>query len=193
MQAKTTGANKNVGRDIDAARDVILNGGVVAYPTEGVFGLGCDPNNETAINNLLALKKRSIERGFILIAAQHSQLQPFIGNLSADIEHKLSETWPGPVTWILPCSANASAAVTGGKPTIATRVTDHPTASALCTACNSAIISTSANISGETACTQATGVASVFGDKLDYILDYPVGNLDGPTPIFDGLTGKQLR
>ncbi len=165
----------------------------MAYPTEGVFGLGCDPTNDAAIHALLELKNRRIDRGFILIAANQSQLQPYIGSLSNEVAAKLQNSWPGPITWILPCSDIASSAVTGGNPTIATRVTDHPIAAALCDACNSAIISTSANISGEPACTEAGAVASLFGSKLSYILDYPVGNLEGPTPIFDGLTGNQLR
>ena len=82
---------------------------------------------------------------------------------------------------------------TGGKKTIATRVTDHSIASALCDACDSAIISTSANVSGQPPCTDSRSVAAVFGDQLAYTLDYDVGNLTGPTPIFDGISGRQLR
>lgn len=171
----------------------MIAGGVVAYPTEGVFGLGCDPNNSDAIEKLLSIKKRSADRGFILIASSFEQLQPFIDNISNDIQKKLDASWPGPVTWILPATGTAPEVVTGGKPTIATRVTDHPTASALCVQCNKAIISTSANISGEPACTEASVVDALFDQQLDYVLDYPVGDLKGPTPIFDGLTGKKLR
>jgi len=97
------------------------------------------------------------------------------------------------VTWILPAAVATPEVLTGGKKTIAARVTNHPTASALCTQCKAAIISTSANISGEAACTEAQAVHTQFGDQLDYILDYPVGELEGPTPIYDGLTGRQLR
>lgn len=183
----------NIGRDITAASNALKAGGVIAYPTEGVFGLGCDPNNEEAIDNLLSLKNRDVAKGFILIAAARHQLSPFVGELNATIEQKLDETWPGPVTWILPCSEKAPDSVTGGKATIAARVTDHKIASALCNACNTAIISTSANISGVPACTVAAEVTEKFGDKLSYILDYQVGTLEGPTPIFDGLTGDQLR
>ncbi len=171
---------------------------MVAYPTEGVFGLGCDPGNDAAIDALLNLKNRSIERGFILIAANRAQLNPFITDVNPEVEVKLNDSWPGPVTWVLPCSNKASDAVTGGKPTIATRVTNHAIAASLCNECNSAIISTSANVSGQPACTTAAEVEAVFHEslidnKLSYILDHPVGNLTGPTPIFDGLTGKQLR
>jgi len=186
-------AKNNTRRDITAACSALKAGGVIAYPTEGVFGLGCDPNNEEAIDHLLSLKNRDVSKGFILIASSQQQLSPFIGKLNAKIEHKLKETWPGPVTWILPCSEQAPASVTGGKPTIATRVTDHPIASALCDECNSAIISTSANVSGEPACTLAAEVSELFGSKLSFILDHEVGSLTGPTPIFDGLTGDQLR
>jgi len=186
-------AKDNIGRDIVAASDALKAGGVIAYPTEGVFGLGCDPNNEEAIDKLLSLKNRDIAKGFILIAAAHQQLSPFVGELNASIEQKLEETWPGPVTWILRCSVNAPDSVTGSKPTIAARGTDHKIASTLCRECNAAIISTSANISGNPACTLTTEVYEQFGDKLSYILDYRVGTLSGPTPIFDGLTGDQLR
>lgn len=182
-----------VGSDLNAARDALVAGDIVAYPTEGVFGLGCDPGNLTAIENLLNLKKRNVGQGFILIAAEFDQLQPFIGTLTADIKKKLDESWPGPVTWILPANDSAPALITGGKPTIATRVTDHPIACALCRQCNSAIISTSANISGQAACLTADAVAELFADQPGYILDHEIGNLQGPTPIYDGLTGQQLR
>lgn len=184
---------QRIGRDISAASQCIKAGGVIAYPTEGVFGLGCMPDNEAAIETLLNIKNRQIDKGFILIAASREQLSPFIDTLSADLERKLDDTWPGPVTWILPCSSTAPASVTGNKTTIATRVTDHKAASDLCTECNSAIISTSANISGQPACKTAAQVAEVFAVQLDYILDYEVGDLRGPTPIFDGITGDQLR
>jgi len=185
--------NKHAKRDIATACKAIAAGGVIAYPTEGVFGLGCDPNNDVAIENLLSLKNRDIAKGFILIASNRQQLSPFVGKLSTAIENKLSKSWPGPVTWILPCSELAPESITGGKATIATRVTAHKIASALCNEFNSAIISTSANISGNPACTNARQVSEVFGSKLSYILDHPTGDLKGPTPIFDGLTGDQIR
>lgn len=184
---------ERIGRDISAACQHLKAGGIIAYPTEGVFGLGCDPNNERAIESLLNIKHRDIAKGFILIASDQSQLSPFIAQLSTDIETKLHNSWPGPVTWILPCSSTAPDGVTGGKPTIATRVTAHKIASSLCAEYQSAIISTSANISGEPACTTAQQVDEIFSHRIDYILDHEVGTLKGPTPIFDGLTGDQLR
>ena len=142
---------------------------------------------------MLQIKNRSVDRGFILIAASVEQLTPFTGALAGPLKQKIHDSWPGPVTWILPCDDSVSEILTGGKKTIATRVTDHPIASALCDACDSAIISTSANVSGQPPCTDSRSVAAVFGDQLAYTLDYDVGNLTGPTPIFDGISGRQLR
>ena len=185
--------NEHAKRDVTAACKALQAGGVIAYPTEGVFGLGCDPANENAIEELLTLKNRDIAKGFILIASNRQQLSPYTGKLNAAIEEKLNASWPGPVTWILPCSESAPISITGGKATIATRVTAHKIASTLCNEFNSAIISTSANISGNPACINAQEVSGIFGSKLSYILDHPIGDLNGPTPIFDGLTGDQIR
>lgn len=169
------------------------NGGIVAYPTEGVFGLGCNPANLQAVKLLLSLKQREADKGLILIAANREQLSPYISTLSKSIEQKLTATWPGPVTWILPCNDGTSDLLTGDRPTIAARVTSHPHAAELCLQCGHALISTSANVSGHPACTTATEVEKIFQTGINYVLQLPVGDLNGPTPIFDGITGEQLR
>lgn len=176
-----------------AAVAAIKNGDIVAYPTEGVFGLGCDPANTDAVTRLLALKQRDADKGLILIASDREQLTPYIGTLTDAIEQKLANTWPGPVTWILPCREDTPSLLSGGRTTIATRITSHPPAVLLCEQCGHALVSTSANQSGQPACTSAQQVEALFGDKVSYTLRQPVGDLTGPTPIFDGITGKQLR
>lgn len=180
------------GSNLDEAAKAIARGGIIAYPTEGVFGLGCDPASEDVVEKLIHLKDRTTDKGLILIAAERAQIEPYTGSISQPVENKLQQSWPGPVTWILPAAVSTSALLTGGRRTIAARVTAFETAAALCHACGHALISTSANRSGESPCTTATEVASSFTD-LDYIFDHPVGTLSGPTPIFDGMTGKQLR
>jgi len=182
-----------MGTDINAASQALVNGGVIAYPTEGVFGLGCNPNNETAIKSLLTLKQRDADRGLILIAANIDQLSPYIAPLSNAVRDKLEQSWPGPVTWILPCNDKVSDLVSGGRNTIAARVTAHESVVRLCQSFDSALISTSANLSGEPACVDANTVQSMFGNQLSYVLDLPIGTLQGPTPIYDGLTGRKLR
>ena len=196
------------GKNIERAAACIKQGGIVAYPTEGVFGLGCDPDNEKALKRLINLKQRSNNKGLIIIAACREQLDSYIAPVGESVEKQLKATWPGPVTWILtasttlsrtePSSATASTAtttalLTGNRDTVATRVTLHETAAKLCLTCGHAIVSTSANLSGQESCIDAQSVADCFGDNIDYLLDLPVGNLQHPTPIFDGATGEQLR
>ncbi len=181
------------GKDITKAALCIQHGGIVGYPTEGVFGLGCDPLNSAALERLIDLKQRDSNKGLIIIAAHRKQLDPYIAAVDPAIEKRLNEFWPGPVTWILKSSATASALLTGNRSTVATRVTSHATAAELCIAAGHAIVSTSANLSGQPSCKDAQAVADCFGNQIDYLLDLPVGDLDNPTPIFDGATGKQLR
>jgi len=181
------------GSDIARAANAITDGRLVGYSTEGVFGLGCDPDNAAALEKLLALKQRQTDKGLIVLAASREQLNPFVATLDSDIESSLEKCWPGPVTWILPAQPRVPALLTGSRRTIAARVTAHAPAAALCNACGHAIVSTSANLSGDAPCTTAQCVADAFPGQLGYLLEQPVGELDGPTPIFDGRTGQQLR
>ncbi len=184
----------DLGNDLQRAAAAVHSGALIAYATEGVFGLGCDPLNSLALEKLLSLKQRDASKGLIVIASTRAQLEPFITPISDTIEAKLRASWPGPVTWILPCRTDAvPPLLIGGFSTIAARVSAHPVTAALCDACGHALVSTSANISGQPACTSADQVARFFADDLAYILDPPVGELNGPTPIFDGVTGQQLR
>lgn len=139
------------------------------------------------------MKQRDADKGLILIASNRQQLEPYVAVLSDAIEQKLADTWPGPVTWILPCRETTPALLSGGRTTIAARITSHPPAALLCEQCGHALVSTSANQSGQPACTTAAQVEKLFSDKISYVLNQPVGNLSGPTPIFDGISGKQLR
>ncbi len=89
---------------VSRAIEALNNGKVIAYPTEGVFGLGCDPDDENAIKTLLAIKKRPVEKGLILIAADYEQLLPYIDDslLSPSQRECIQKSWPGPVTWVMP-------------------------------------------------------------------------------------------
>ncbi len=171
----------------------IARGGVIAYPTEGVYGLGCDPRNLDAVDTLLSLKARSASKGLILLAASLDQLMPFIAPLSQRLRRELDSTWPGPVTWLLPARQGVADVLTGARPTIAVRVTDHPVARALCEEAGTALVSTSANISGRAPALTAADVRLQFGDALDYVVSGELGGLNGPTEIRDGQTGAILR
>lgn len=171
----------------------IRAGGIVAYPTEAVFGLGCDPWDGNAVRRLLALKRRPERKGLILIAADFRQLQPFIQPLNKDRMATVLATWPGPVTWLLPARAQTPSWLTGGHATLAVRVTPHPLAVALCQSTGSALVSTSANVSGRRPARAALQVRSALGAKVDLILGGRCGARTQPSTIRDVLTGAVIR
>lgn len=175
------------------ARRTIDAGGIVAYPTEGVWGLGCDPLNPKAVDRLLAIKHRDAGRGFILIGSHRDQLSPYLDPLPEAAEKNLAETWPGPVTWILPAAPDTPGILTGGRSTIAARVSAHPLVRALCDTCEQALISTSANLSGHPAARSALAVRRRLGKAVDFILAGPLGGRSRPTEIRDAATGKIIR
>lgn len=172
----------------------LRRGGILAYPTEGVYGLGCDPRNAEAVERILVLKDRPATKGLILIAAAFEQLLPFIQIPPEDILGRISATWPGPVTWVLPASSRAPSWLRGRHTTVACRVTDHPIATALCWAFGGALISTSANPTGRLPARSPLQVRRYFGhDPSILLIPGPLGKLEGPTPIFDALSGRCLR
>lgn len=181
------------GQDLSAAVEALRDGGIVAYPTEGVFGLGCDALDGEAVRRLIALKGRATEKGLIVIAASLLQLEPLLRPLKRSERDQLEAGWPGPLTWIVPAAEDAPDWLTGGRPTLAVRVPGHALARELCQRFRGPVVSTSANRSGEPACRDARCVAETFPEGLDYIIDEPVGGLEGPTEIRDLSTGTILR
>ncbi|HET8553578.1 MAG TPA: Sua5/YciO/YrdC/YwlC family protein [Rhodanobacteraceae bacterium] len=180
---------------IDQAANAMREGGVIAYPTEGVYGLGCDPRNQTAFEHLFALKQRPPTQGVLLIGADFEQVRPWI-NLTAvpaDVLDMVHATWPGPHTWIFPRAADVPPWVAGGHAGIALRVTAHAPAAELCRAWGGAIVSTSANPHGQPPAMNAVTVARYFPEGLAAIVDAPLGGLDKPTSIRDALTGAIIR
>ncbi len=182
---------------IREAASIVRAGGVIAYPTEAVFALGCDPGNESALVRITALKGRSREVGFIIIGESFAQLRPFCQHVSETVREMVFAHWPGPYTWIFPASASCLPLLTGGRKTIALRVTAHPTAVALCKASGTALVSTSANLSGQAPLRSAAAVAEMFARHhqrgIDCIVSGAVGVEDRPTTIRDALSGRVIR
>ncbi len=180
---------------VEQAAAALRRGGVIAYPTEAVFGFGCDPHDHAAFTRLFDLKQRPPTQGVLLIAAEFAQLQPYIdlARTPAEALSRAQASWPGPHTWIFPRAASVPEWIAGGHAGIALRVTAHPTAAALCRAFGGALVSTSANRHGEPPARAAAEVLSAFGDALDAIVDAPTGGLDRPTPIRDAISGEVLR
>lgn len=178
---------------VQQAVTALKQGGVIAYPTEAVFGLGCDPSNEDAIKRIIELKGRDADKGLILIAASYEQLQPYIADLDKQTEHELLASWPGPVTWLVPASSTVSSSIRGKHTSLAVRVTAHPLVQQLCNGFTGAIISTSANTAGEVPARTAEEVKKYFKDSLDYILEGETSGLDKPTEIRDALSKEVIR
>jgi L-threonylcarbamoyladenylate synthase len=167
-------------------------GGTIAYPTESIYGVGCDPWDDDAILEILEIKQRPWDKGLILIASDFNQLQDFIEPVSADVLAELEATWPGPVTWLLPVKPTVSPLLTGDHDAVAVRVTAHPIAHALCEAFGGPIVSTSANVSGRAPAKNGHQVRWQL-PEIDYVLTGALGGRHKPSEIRDARTGQILR
>jgi L-threonylcarbamoyladenylate synthase len=177
------------------AADLLRDGGVLAYPTEAVFGLGCDPHNQAAFERIFALKQRPSTQGVLLIAADFAQVEHYVD--MAKVPHgvmaQVRASWPGPFTWVFPRSAEVPDWVAGAHPGIALRVTGHAPAAALCRAFGGALVSTSANLHGKPPARDLATLTEYFGDALDGMVDAPLGGAAQPSTIRDALTGAIIR
>ena len=178
---------------IGQAVECLQTGRVFAYPTEAVYGLGCDPANEAAVRRVLKLKSRPADAGLILIADQFDRFESYVGALDGALLDRALATWPGPVTWLFPRAAWVPDWLAGSHPTIALRVTAHPVCRALCAAFGAAIVSTSANPRAEAPARSAARVAEYFGDALCGILAGDLGAGEQPSEIRDLVSGRVLR
>lgn len=178
---------------VQRAVDVLLAGGIVAYPTEAIYGLGCMPFDAAAVTRLLAIKRRPVRKGLILIAANLEQLENIVRLPDPPLAEPIIDTWPGPVTWLLEAAAWVPHWLTGGRGTLAVRVTGHPLAAHLCERLESPLVSTSANRSGQPPLSTTLAVRIKLGREIDYVLPGPVGDRTRPSEIRDGRTGEVVR
>ena len=180
-------------QQIRVAARTVHRGGVIAYPTEGVFGLGCDPFNSDAVARILTIKSRPVEKGVILIASHVRQLLPFLTDLSFEQWLLLNSTWPGPFTWVIPHNGLLPFWITGGRSTIAVRVTNHPVAKALCEAIQFPLVSTSANRTTRPALITGLQVRTQLGKEVDFIVGGRVNTPGQASQIRDLVSGHQFR
>jgi L-threonylcarbamoyladenylate synthase len=168
-------------------------GGIIAYPTEAVYGLGCDPLDGQAVARLLALKHRPEHKGLILVCDRFDPLLDWIEPLANSQMAPIRASWPGPHTWLLPAQAWVPRWVRGEHASLAVRVSAHPLVAELCHGFGGPLISTSANISALPPARSPSQVRRQFGRRIDYLLSGPLGGLASPTPIRDGRSGQLLR
>ncbi|MCP4044119.1 MAG: tRNA threonylcarbamoyladenosine biosynthesis protein RimN [Gammaproteobacteria bacterium] len=178
---------------IKLARRFLWGGGVIAYPTEAVYGLGCDPFNREAISRLLDLKRRDMAKGLILIASDIRQVADLVRIPSGSARERIVSSWPGFTTWVLPVRADIPYWLTGEHGTLAVRVTAHRTAAALCREFGGPLVSTSANPSRLPPAGNRTTLRRYFGPALDYIVPGSLGGETRPSEIRDAASGERLR
>ncbi|WP_275285997.1 L-threonylcarbamoyladenylate synthase [Halomonas elongata] len=178
---------------LDTAVAALREGGVIAYPTEAVWGLGCDPDDASALTRLLHIKRRESAKGVILVAADLDQFAPWLEGLPDEHREVLAEPQTQPTTWLVPDNGRAAALVRGEHDRVALRVSDHPRVVELCRAFGGPLVSTSANRAGESSAMSADAVRRIFGDELDALLDGPLGGHARPSTIRDLVTGRILR
>ncbi|PHQ81223.1 MAG: threonylcarbamoyl-AMP synthase [Coxiella sp. (in: Bacteria)] len=179
--------------DIIAAVKTLRDGGIIAYPTEAVYGLGCDPFNSPAVFKLLGVKRRQPEKGLILVASNWEQIENLIQPIAPPSLAHVQETWPGPNTWLFPASGLVPSWIKGQHDTVALRISAHPDVIALCNQFGGPIVSTSANIEGHPAKRDFRTAQIAFKHSVDFILNGSVGGAHHPTYIRDAVTNDIIR
>ena len=175
---------------IAQAADVLLRGGVIAYPTEGVFGLGCLPDDEAAVERVVDIKQRDASKGLILIAANEAQFDGWLDLAGKSLPPPAPTS---PITCIVPPGPRVSPLLQGQHATIAVRLTTNPVAKALCEAVDSPLVSTSANLSGKPTARNRFVLRRQFADVVDFVVPGDCGPASGPSEIRDFVSGKVLR
>lgn len=180
---------------LQQAVDALRRGGVIACPTEAVWGLGCDPFDEATVLRLLAIKGREAGKGLLLVAADAAQLEGLVDwkALPADRREAVLASWPGAHTWVLPATERVPRWITGDHDGVAARVTAHPLLGALCRAFGGPLVSTSANAAGAPPARSESELGSALRAALDAVLPGATGGLERPTPIRDARSGLTLR
>lgn len=179
-----------ISKDPKQLKSIFNNGGVFAYPTEAVFGLGCDPDNESAVLKILAFKKRPVHKGLILVASDFSQVEHYLQPLT---KQQTEFTRPSATTYIFPALPTAPKWVTGDFDSIAIRISKFPIVRDICDELESAIVSTSANLAGQDPAKTNQEVKEVFDNQIDALFSGEVGNALKPSTIRDSLTGEIIR
>lgn len=179
---------------IKLAGDYLAAGGVVAHPTEAVWGLAALAESLEAVTRLLQLKQRDPAKGLIMVSDTPARFSALLAALPAKRRRAVLESWPGPTTWVVPDPDHLTPPwVRGGHDSVALRVSNHSLTAALCAAVDGAIVSTSANPTGGRPALQLWQARRYFGDRVDYYLGGETGGLRRPTTIVDALSGEVLR
>jgi L-threonylcarbamoyladenylate synthase len=177
---------------IKRAADILLGGGVIAYPTEGVYGLGCIPGDPDAVMRILEIKSRSVTAGLILLSPDYALLEQWLAPDKRELK-AIQKKSNHPITWVVTANPATPDWLTGGRPTLAIRISTHPVVHALCAATGSALVSTSANLSGRPAARSALMARKSLGSSVDYVVSGPLGHAPGASEIRVAQDNRVLR
>lgn len=176
------------------ASHTVRHGGVIAYPTEAVWGLGCDPWNQAAVEQILELKKRPVHKGLILVAASPEQIRFLLEPLPEALQQQALSHWPGPVTCLIPdVQGQIPRWVRGDHDTVAVRVSAHPVVQSLCQVVGKPLVSTSCNPAGHQPARSALQARRYFGGGIDWLVPGALGGARQPSRILDLASGRRLR
>jgi len=164
------------------AAQILLGGGIIAYPTETFYGLGADATNEKAIQKIFAVKGRNFKNPIALIIGQTDDIYPLVQDVPQAAQKLMAAFWPGALTIVFSAANNVSPLLTAGSGKIGLRVSSHPGAQEIVQKLKRPLTATSANLSGAPECISAADVSSQLGDKIDAIIDL------GNTPSTKGST-----
>ena len=157
--------------EIERAAESLRTGGVVAFPTETVYGLGADAHNEDAVRRVFAIKGRPTDHPLIVHLAWAAQSGEWAAEIPETARRLMARFWPGPLTLVLPARDDVPRAVTGGQASVALRAPNHPMALALLRAFGGGLAAPSANRFGAVSPTEAQHVRAALGDSVDHVLD----------------------
>lgn len=177
---------------ISKAIEILNQGGVVAYPTESTYGIGCDPANKDALKRILEIKQRPAEKGLIILVSDIQQAKAYLQPLTDKQLNQVTEVRERATTWLIPRNPDLPIELCGIHPKIAVRVTQHPIAKAICERLGYPLVSTSCNLSGEDAMSDSSTIELKMGDKLDLVVPGDVGGQEA-SQIIDLESGQILR
>ena len=179
--------------DIGVAIETFRQGGIVAYPTEAVWGLGCVPTDQQAVYKILNLKQRSVDKGLILVGSSADQFSVYLDGLETHYAQLFATQPKRPTTWLVPDNGTAPSWIVGKHQSVALRVSDHPIVFALCEALGGPIVSTSANPQGLPAAVNEVQVREYFSATIDCFVAGEVAGAAAPSQIIDMLSGEVFR
>ena len=174
------------------AVQTLEQGGVICHACEGVWGLGCDAKNETAVRRILAIKNRPESKGLIVLGSTAASFEPELQQLTSAVRKQIEASWPGPTTWLVP-NSQFGRFITGDFSTVAVRIPSHTQALAICSRFGKPIVSTSANLSGASPCKSEQEAVLRMGKHVDCVVSGKIGDSLGPSTIFDATSGQRVR